>query len=266
MSGKRMGGAFRPKGGNAKSNVKPNFVPKAVLSTSTNAPTTKSKPGNPKKGESVATTEPEAQEVAIPRQGRLRPAPALLALTASRSLPDTKKTASSPESNTTNNPTKAASAATLASTSTTPVVASSTANASETAAAAPPKRSATRPIPPAPRRTTPTAEKDKNNNLGSESSESTVNPTETTSSMDVDEPTPVATQNPKKRKAPDQLEMNEVTKKTFSAPAPSAAWMYPISTIDPNTMTLQELDSEIDGVKKAISTVKDAIRAALAVK
>lgn len=261
-----MSGSFRGKGGNAKSNAKPTFVPKAVLSTSTNPPTTKNKPGNPKKGDSVTTTEPEAQEVTIPRQGRLRPAPALQALVASRSLSDTKKTASSPESNATTNHSKATAAATPASTSTTPVVASSATNASETDTTAPPKRSATRPIPPAPRRTIPTAERDKNNNLGSESSESAANSTETTSSMDVDESAPAATPNPKKRKAPDQLEINEVSKKTFSAPAPSAAWMYPISAIDPNTMTLQELDSEIDGVKKAISTVKDAIRAALAVK
>jgi hypothetical protein len=83
--------------------------------------------------------------------------------------------------------------------------------------------------------------------------------------MNIDVQESPKTPNPKKRKAPDQREEDLSLKKPFASPKPSTAWLHPISTIDPSSMTLGEIEKEIQSVKSAISTVKEAIRLALVV-
>lgn len=84
----------------------------------------------------------------------------------------------------------------------------------------------------------------------------------TATSMDLDTNEGESTPNPKKRKAPEAREEIGVSKKRADLPEAHPSWKHQISTVDPMSMTLADICTEIDQVKGAIVALNKAIRTA----
>lgn len=254
MSGKK-GPPNRQKGQiSAKSGGKTHFQPKAQdgnRSSSQANQANRNKKLHAKQDDDANTTTVEGQEPAIPRQGRLKPAPALIAALAARPTGKSLKLNSNSalDHQTTQEKPNTGGDAQFSETPTSPATASdSTSTTPANNPTAPPKRIFGRGVSSAPRQSsTPTA------TLVPPASVELAS-TEIAPSSEALNPL-----NPKKRKAPEQRIEPEAQKKRSPAPN-SPDWFHPISDINPMDMTIEQIDAEIIEVKSAISTLKEAIR------